>query len=58
MVNGRFDFQSPIGNAWALKRVWPQAELVIIDDAGHAADNVGITCELVRATDRFAAMSG
>jgi len=58
MVNGRFDFQSPIGNAWALKRAWPQAELVIVDDAGHAADNAGITGGLVRATDRFAAVSG
>jgi len=54
MANGRFDFQSPIGNAWALKRAWPQAELIIVDDAGHAADNAGMTCELVRATDRFA----
>jgi len=54
MVNGRFDFQSPIGNAWELQRAWPQAELVIVDDAGHAADNAGITRELVQATDRFA----
>ena len=53
MVNGRFDFQAPIGNAWELKRVWPRAELVIVDDAGHAADNAGITQELIRATDRF-----
>jgi proline iminopeptidase len=54
LVNGRFDFQGPIGNAWELKRAWPDAELVIVDDAGHAADNAGITSELVRATDRFA----
>jgi len=54
LVNGRFDFQSPIANAWELKRVWPRAELVIVDDAGHAADNAGIAQELVRATDRFA----
>jgi len=54
LVNGRFDFQSPIGNAYALKRAWPQAELVIVDDAGHAADNARISRELVRATDRFA----
>ncbi len=53
MVNGRFDFQSPIGNAWALKRAWPQAELVIVDDAGHAGDHPGIKKELVRATHRF-----
>jgi proline iminopeptidase len=55
MINGRFDFQAPIGNAWELKRAWPRAELVIVEDAGHAADNAGITEELVRATDRFAA---
>jgi proline iminopeptidase len=53
MINGRFDFQAPIANAWELKRHWPRAELVIVDDAGHAADSAGITRELVRATDRF-----
>lgn len=53
LVNGRFDVQAPIANAWALKRVWPRAELVIVDDAGHAADSPAITRELVRATDRF-----
>ena len=54
LINGRFDFQSPIGNTWELKRAWPRAELVIVDNAGHAADNAGITRELIRATDRFA----
>ncbi len=53
LVNGRFDFQAPIANAWELRRVWPRAELVIVDDAGHSA-NPGLTRELIRATDRFA----
>jgi proline iminopeptidase len=53
LVNGRFDFQAPIGNAWELKRVWPRAELVIVDNAGHAPSNPGVTQELIRATDRF-----
>jgi proline iminopeptidase len=53
LVNGRFDFQAPIGNAWELKRVWPRAELVIVDDAGHASSS-SLTQELIRATDRFA----
>jgi proline iminopeptidase len=52
LVNGRFDFQAPIANAWKLNRVWPRAELVIVDNAGHAA-NAAITQELIRATDRF-----
>src|SRR4030095_16657232 len=58
MVNGRFDFQSPIGNAWELKLAWPRAELVIVDNAGHAADHVAITQEIIRATDRLAAPGG
>lgn len=56
LVNGRFDFQAPIANAWELKRVWPRAEMVVVDDAGHAGDDPGITRELVRATDQFAAL--
>jgi proline iminopeptidase len=56
MVNGRFDFQAPIGWAWDLKRVWPSAALVIVDDAGHDASNAAITRELVHATDEFAVL--
>lgn len=53
LVNGRFDYQAPISNAWELKRVWPRADLVIVDEAGHGAD-APIGGELVRATDGFA----
>ncbi len=53
MVNGRFDFQAPLGNAWELSRVWPQAELIVVDNAGHAA-NETIALELTRAIDRLA----
>ncbi len=55
MVNGRFDFQAPVGWAWDLKRAWPRATLVIVDDAGHDASNASITRELIRATGQFAA---
>lgn len=53
MVNGRFDLQAPIGWAYDLKRVWPRAKLVIVDDAGHDASNAGITGELIRATNEY-----
>jgi proline iminopeptidase len=54
IINGRFDFQSPIAWAWELNKAWPRAKLVIVDDAGHDASNAGITRELIRATDLFA----
>ena len=53
LVNGRFDFQAPIANAWELKRAWPRAELVIVEEAGHAANDPALTRELIRATDKF-----
>lgn len=54
IVNGRFDFQSPLGSAWALHRAWPRAELVVVEDAGHDASVSGIKDALVGATDAFA----
>ena len=57
MVNGRCDFQTPLGTAWELHRAWPAGELVVVDDAGHGANRAGIAAELIRATDRFARRS-
>ena len=54
LINGRFDFQAPLGNAWELKRVWTRAEFVMVEAAGHAADNPGIIEALIQATDHFA----
>jgi proline iminopeptidase len=51
LINGRFDFQAPIGWAWDLKRAWPRAQLVIVEDAGHDAAHPGLSAKLVWATD-------
>lgn len=56
LTHGRFDLQAPIANAWELHRAWPGAELVIVEDAGHTGDDPDLTKELIRATDRFAAL--
>ena len=55
MVHGRWDLGAPLGNAWALKRAWPQAELVVVDDAGHSA-TPGSIGAIVEATDRYAGL--
>ena len=54
LVQGRFDFQAPLGSAWAVHRAWPSSELVVVDDAGHDAGAPGIEQEIVLTTDRFA----
>jgi proline iminopeptidase len=58
VVQGRFDFQSPLGNAWALHRAWPRAELVVVDEAGHDPTASDVSEELVLATSRFASGRG
>jgi proline iminopeptidase len=54
IVQGRYDVVCPMASAWQLHRAWPEAELVIVPDAGHSAFEPGILEALVAATDRFA----
>jgi len=54
LISGRFDFQAPLATAWELHHQWPRSELVIVNNAGHAATNTGITEQLIQATDRLA----
>ncbi|MEM8770591.1 MAG: prolyl aminopeptidase [Pseudomonadota bacterium] len=54
IVQGRYDVVTPMETAWALHKAWPEAELKIIQDAGHAASEPGIIDALVRATKTFA----
>ncbi|WP_307867780.1 prolyl aminopeptidase [Umezawaea beigongshangensis] len=35
MIHGRLDLSCPLSTAEALARAWPDAELVVVDDAGH-----------------------
>ena len=51
IVQGRHDICCPPTSAWALKKAWPEAELWIIHDAGHAASEPGIIDGLVRAVE-------
>ena len=53
-MQGRYDVRLPGGSAWELHRAWPGSQLHIVHDAGHAANEPGITNRLVEATDRFA----
>jgi proline iminopeptidase len=54
IVQGRYDVVCPLRPAWDLHRAWPEAELQIVGDAGHAASEPGIMARLVDAADRFA----
>ncbi len=53
IVQGRYDVVCPMRSAWDLHRAWPEADLKIVQDAGHSAFEPGITDELIKATDYF-----
>lgn len=55
IVNGRYDVVCPITSAWDLHRAFPEAEFVIVPDAGHSMHEPGIAEALIKATDAFAA---
>jgi proline iminopeptidase len=54
IVHGRYDVVTPAKIAVDLARAWPEADLRIVADAGHAMTEAGIVHELVTATNRFA----
>ena len=53
IVQGRYDIVCPARSAWDLKKVFPEARLEIVPDAGHSGFEPGILSELVKATDEF-----
>lgn len=53
IVQGRYDIVCPAVSAYDLKQAWPEADLVMVPDAGHAALEPGIRAALVRATERY-----
>jgi proline iminopeptidase len=57
LVHGQLDISGPPDIPIALAQAWPDAELILIDDAGHGAGHPGVADAVIAATDRFAVSS-
>ncbi|MCH9705450.1 MAG: prolyl aminopeptidase [Proteobacteria bacterium] len=55
IVQGRYDVVTPMKTAYELAQALPQAEFIVVPDAGHAVSETGITSAIIVATDAFAA---
>jgi proline iminopeptidase len=53
IVQGRYDVICPPVSADSLARAWPEAEHVVVPDAGHSVREPGTTRELVAAVQRM-----
>jgi proline iminopeptidase len=58
IVQGRYDIVCPTVTADTLARAWPEAEYIIVPDAGHSVREPGIARELVAAVKRMQARVG
>jgi proline iminopeptidase len=53
IVQGRYDMVCPTVTADDLTRAWPEADYVIVPDAGHSAMEPGIRAALVTAMEKL-----
>ena len=53
LVHGRLDLSSPLDTAWELARAWPDAALIVVDDAGHKGSHT-MRDRVLEALDHFA----
>ena len=51
MIHGRYDVSGPLETAWCLAREWPDAELIVVGDSGHAS--ASMTDHILAATDHL-----
>lgn len=54
IVQGRYDVVCPMRSAWDLHQALPDAEFIVVPDAGHSMMEPGILSALIEASDRFA----
>jgi proline iminopeptidase len=53
LVHGRLDISSPADTAWNLAQAWPDAELHLVEEAGHGTGVRSMSELVIAALDRF-----
>jgi proline iminopeptidase len=53
IIQGRYDVVCPMITAWELHHAWPEAEFIIVPDAGHSMTEPGIQRALIDTSDRW-----
>lgn len=53
IIQGRYDVMCPPVMAYQLHKAWPEAQYVIVPDAGHSSMEPSLAAALVQATEKF-----
>ncbi|KAG9028323.1 hypothetical protein FRB95_006596 [Tulasnella sp. JGI-2019a] len=56
VIQGRYDMVCPATTAYALKKVFPEINLIIVPDAGHSAREVSTSDLLTKAADHYSSL--
>lgn len=51
IVQGRYDLICPIRTAYKLHQMWPEADYIVVPDAGHSALDPALRSRLIEATE-------
>lgn len=53
IVQGRYDVICPIESAYRLHQAWPEADYIVVPDAGHSALDPALRSRLIETTNAF-----
>lgn len=53
IIQGRYDMICPIRTAYRLHQAWPEADYIVVPDAGHSALDPPLRSRLIEATENF-----
>lgn len=53
IIQGRYDAICPIQTAYKLHQAWPEADYIVVPDAGHSALDPTMRSRLIEATENF-----
>ncbi len=53
IAHGRYDIICPMDTAYRLHQAWPEADYIVVPDAGHSALDPSMRSRLVEATEIF-----
>jgi proline iminopeptidase len=56
LIHGRLDLAAPLDTAWQLHRVWPDAELIVVEGTGHLG-GATMRGHVLGSLDRFGALA-
>ena len=54
IVQGRYDMVCPMKTAWELHKRWPEADFIVVPDAGHSSLEEGIRHHIMEEVKKYA----